>query len=435
MKPYPFIICSFALLLFAGCTKDSVPKGPAQIVEAQKPSITAVSPDTAAAGTLITITGANFNTTAANDTVSFNGTVATVVSATTTQLTVNAPAGGSSGNITVTTSDGLSNGKNFVYAAVVNGPDIYVAGFDGVYAVYWKNGTEVVMTDGTKAAVANSICVYNNDVYCAGYDGSNATYWKNGTEVVLTNGLPARASGIAVNANNVYVSGFMTTTKGLDFTYAALWYNGGLSNMAQDTTHPSFANSVAIDGNFPVVTGMATGVHNNNVTQGFLHSWLGLIDYLTDQNTYSNATSICNGPFGGTYSAGYIIENGNVRPQVWAGDLPIITNYFGYPAYAYGIAADSTNEIYFAGTTIVPGKKAIAELWKGAGAAGTDLTDGTNPAGAYGVAVHGADVYVVGFEYQANGGGYGAPKIWKNGVGSTIPANNSTAGAFAIVIK
>jgi hypothetical protein len=433
MKPYLFIICSFALLFFAGCTKDSVPKGPAQIVEAQKPSITAVSPDTALAGTLITITGTNFNTTAANDTVMFNGMAATVVSATATQLTVNAPSGGSTGNITVTTSDGLSNGKNFVYATAVSGPDIYVAGFDGVYAVYWKNGTEVVLTDGTKAAVARAICVYNNDVYCAGNDGSKAAYWKNGTEVTLSNGsLPAAATGIAVDANNVYVSGFMTSTLGLDFTYAALWSNGVLSNMAEDTTHASLANGVAIDGGLPIISGMSAG--KSTLSRGFLHSVGGLVDYLTNDTTYSYATGICNGPSGGTYTAGYILEGGNVRPQIWADDLPLVQNYFGYPGYCYGITADSGNNIYAVGTAIEPGKKAIAELWKGLGAAATDLTDGTNPAGAYGVAVHGTDVYVVGFEYTTTNI-YGAPKIWKNGVGTTLTVASSTAGAFAIVIK
>jgi hypothetical protein len=438
MKSQYVILCSFVLisfLLLTGCKKDSVSQGPPSIVVAQKPSISAISPDTALAGALITITGKNFSTTAANDTVRFNGMVATVVTATATQLTVNAPAGGSTGNIIITTADGVSNGVNFIYATATSGPDIYVAGFDGVHAVYWKNGTEVVLTDGTKQAVATSICISNNDVYVAGYEGLVAKYWKNGTAIALTSGsLPARATGIAVSGNNVAVSGFMTSTLGLDYTYAALWYNGVLTGMAEDTIHPSVANSLVLQGNLPTVSGFVTGIHGYNVGRAFLHSPGTLVDYLTNDTTASNATSSCIAPSDGMYAAGYISPGGNVQPQVWADGLPLYHNYFGYPGYAYGIAVDSANQIYAVGTSMVPGKKAIAEIWKGVGGAGTDLTDGTNPAGAYGVATHGTDVYVAGFEYQS-GGGYGAPKIWKNGVGTTLPANNSTAGAYAIVVK
>jgi YD repeat-containing protein len=56
-----------------------------------------------APGTNITIVGSGFSATPANDTVKFNGTTATVVSATTTQLVVTVPAGATSGTVSVTT--------------------------------------------------------------------------------------------------------------------------------------------------------------------------------------------------------------------------------------------------------------------------------------------------------------------------------------------
>lgn len=66
------------------------------------PHITSFAPATGAVGTTVTITGTNFSTTVANNTVMFNGVVATVTAATSTQLTVTVPTGASTGTITVT---------------------------------------------------------------------------------------------------------------------------------------------------------------------------------------------------------------------------------------------------------------------------------------------------------------------------------------------
>jgi hypothetical protein len=52
-------------------------------------------------GTTVTITGTDFSTTAANNTVTFNGVAATVTAATSTQLTVTVPTDATTGAITV----------------------------------------------------------------------------------------------------------------------------------------------------------------------------------------------------------------------------------------------------------------------------------------------------------------------------------------------
>ncbi len=57
------------------------------------PTITSFSPTSGAIGTTVTITGTNFNTTAANNVVFFGATKATVTSATTTSLIVTVPVG------------------------------------------------------------------------------------------------------------------------------------------------------------------------------------------------------------------------------------------------------------------------------------------------------------------------------------------------------
>src|SRR5471030_1472542 len=62
-------------------------------VMAQAPTITSFTPASGPVGTSVTITGTNFNATAANNIVFFGATMATVTAASTTSLTVTVPAG------------------------------------------------------------------------------------------------------------------------------------------------------------------------------------------------------------------------------------------------------------------------------------------------------------------------------------------------------
>jgi hypothetical protein len=73
------------------------------------PTITSFSPASAPIGTTVTITGTNFNTTAAANKVYFGATKAAVISATSTSLTVTVPVGATFAPLTVTdTTTGLT---------------------------------------------------------------------------------------------------------------------------------------------------------------------------------------------------------------------------------------------------------------------------------------------------------------------------------------
>ena len=71
---------------------------------AQAPAITSFSPNAGPVGTAVTITGANFSSTASNNIVYFGAVKATVTAATTTTLTVTVPAGTTYQPFTVTTN-------------------------------------------------------------------------------------------------------------------------------------------------------------------------------------------------------------------------------------------------------------------------------------------------------------------------------------------
>lgn len=71
------------------------------------PSVTSFTPVSGPTGTTVTITGLNFSATLANNAVSFNGTGATISSASSTELVVTVPTAATTGKITVTV-DGQS---------------------------------------------------------------------------------------------------------------------------------------------------------------------------------------------------------------------------------------------------------------------------------------------------------------------------------------
>jgi hypothetical protein len=107
----------------------------------------------------------------------------------------------------------LSQLPSTANSIAVSGNDVYVAGSvegsqHGI-AVYWKNGTQIDLTDGSSEASANSIFVQGTDVYVTGNvlgsNSSAATYWKNGVPVVLDPN--AYVQNIVVSGTDVYVAG------------------------------------------------------------------------------------------------------------------------------------------------------------------------------------------------------------------------------------
>ncbi len=81
------------------------------------PSITSLNPTAGPVGTPVTITGANFGATQGTSSVSFNGTVATPTSWSTTSIVAPVPVGATTGNVVVTASGQASNGSNFTVTA------------------------------------------------------------------------------------------------------------------------------------------------------------------------------------------------------------------------------------------------------------------------------------------------------------------------------
>lgn|GEM_PF-3387660 len=71
------------------------------------PTLTSFTPTSGPINSTVTITGTNFSSSATSNVVKFNGTVATVTTATSTQLTVTVPTGTTTGKISIEVSGQL----------------------------------------------------------------------------------------------------------------------------------------------------------------------------------------------------------------------------------------------------------------------------------------------------------------------------------------
>ncbi|MCI0707642.1 MAG: FG-GAP-like repeat-containing protein [Ignavibacteriae bacterium] len=90
------------------------------------PTIASFSPTTGSAGTTVTITGSNFNSTPTNNIVYFGAAKATITAGTTTSLTVTVPAGATYAPITVADpSKDVANISSAWFAPTFSGGDIF----------------------------------------------------------------------------------------------------------------------------------------------------------------------------------------------------------------------------------------------------------------------------------------------------------------------
>jgi YD repeat-containing protein len=88
-------------------------------------AITEFTPNAGAIGSAVTVYGTGFSATPAQNTLTFNGTAATVTASTTTQITTTVPVGAISGPIAVTTPLGSASSVTpFVVQAVTGAPSI-----------------------------------------------------------------------------------------------------------------------------------------------------------------------------------------------------------------------------------------------------------------------------------------------------------------------
>ena len=298
---------------------------------------------------------------------------------------------------------------------------VYVVGFENNgSAKLWKDGVVSNLTDGTKAAFAQSVYVANNDVYVAGDERENgklvAKYWVNNEEVKLTDGQKySRAYSIAKSGSDVHVAGFEDNGS---HVVAKYWRNG-TSIPLTDGSKTSTAHCVAISGSDVYILGYEAGYvkfWKNGIEKVFDSSYQVLVNSMTVDNTT-------------VYLAGESLGNGLIdRATYWVNDSAIYLTDGKYYSQANGIFVQSGN-VYVAGAEH-NGTKWVAKYWKNG--VEIPLTDGQNGAFGQSIFVDGSDVYVAGYQKSENENVHAM--YWVNGTPVMLSDSNAYEYAMSIYV-
>jgi uncharacterized membrane protein len=263
----------------------------------------------------------------------------------------------------------------------INPAGVYVTGFYGNDACYWKDGVITVLRNstGNTHSSAYSIFVLGNDVYTAGeiQTGSvtYATYWKNGTEHILSN-LESHVSSITVSGNDVYVLGSIIDANGVFVPH--YWKNG-----------------------------VATTFNANGYDGG------------NDIKVVNDDVYIC----GSISNVGM-----NVTPVYWKnGVMTILPTSAGYQGEAAKMIFKG-NDMYISGQFFGTTNKGM--YWKN-GNIENVFADGIETTG---MAISGNDVYISGSRYDAALNS-NKSKYWKNGVEFNVSNNSNKTITAAIAVK
>ncbi|HUM46144.1 MAG TPA: SBBP repeat-containing protein, partial [Chitinophagales bacterium] len=188
------------------------------------------SPASGPIGSLVTITGTNFSTTLLNNTVKFNGVVATVISATSTSIDTTVPVGATTGpisvqvgcntmvtfsNFTVTTPPPLSS-PALVWAKQIGGSSTDLGlstAIDAAGNVYTTGAFVGTVDFDPGAGVTNLTSNGSFDVFITKFDAAGNLKWAKSVGAVPDE----RGQGITVDpSGNVYVTGYFFNTVDFD---------------------------------------------------------------------------------------------------------------------------------------------------------------------------------------------------------------------------
>ena len=224
------------------------------------PTLTSLNPTSGPVGTSVAITGTGFT---AGSTVDFNGTAATSVTFNSaTSLTALVPTGATSGNVTVTSATGTSNGINFTVAAPA--PTL-----TSLNPTSGPVGTSVTLT-GTNFTSGSTVS----------FNGTAATVTFN-SATSLTAIVPTGAT-----TGNVTVTTAGGTTSGLSFTVTA----SPPTLTALSPTSGPVGTSVTITGTGFLLGGNNVYFNGTLITSGSTNSTTSITAVVPTGATTGNVT-------------------------------------------------------------------------------------------------------------------------------------------------
>ncbi|NHA05151.1 hypothetical protein G7092_15180 [Mucilaginibacter sp. HC2] len=226
-------------------TNQQVTTGP--VFTVQSLGVSSLSPDNGLDGTVVTITGTGFNTTASQNQVYFNGNAATVTSATATTLVVTAPVGTTTGPITVKANGLTATGPVFTHAGVstlAGGPKVKTLLNRNISNMVIDSKGNLFLTNGNNVLEASPTGVIS--VFAGSTTGD--TGFQDGTG---TGALFQYLIGITIdNQDNLYVADINNnairkiTPSGVVSTYKTITGPVQLAFDSQGTLYIGQSNNV-----------------------------------------------------------------------------------------------------------------------------------------------------------------------------------------------
>jgi hypothetical protein len=406
------------LLLLMSCSKDE------EVPALKQLKIISVTPDSGGAETQVTITGENFGATVSANEVLVNGKKASILSASSTNITITVPELAGTGVIEVASQTSSAQGPVFTYNydVYVVGAEVDDTGTNTYLAKYWKNGVSTTLTHGGATdAFGYAIYVEGKNVYVVGQDGGRAAIWKNGAMTLLGSNPTgySEATGVVVLNGDVYVSGHEENSN--SFSVARYWKNS-IAVPLGDETHHSFAQSITSNGKDSYIAGAK--IDDNGTSHATY--WKNGASFMFDQG-YAYSIAIDGND---VYMAGkgYNPSTSQSTASCWKDGAPFwLTSGLNH-AQAVSIAV-SSGDVYVAGVEITSPNHRQMKYWKNGVEA---LINGTKAASPTGITLGGNDVYVSGTETTNS---ILVAKYWKNGTGVEITDGTHNAVAYSMILR
>ncbi len=444
-------ILFFGLLLLSCTKKDDSPTTP----EEGGPDITSFSPTSGPVGTEIFITGKNFGSTVAANTVKIGTTTATVSSASTTELFITVPDGATTGKISVTVNGKTDTGGTFTVTQdeestgiVLNKNQLtlftldsetlsIVSGNDDNASITWgtndeniakvdDNGKITGISEGTTIITAtvgdNNVAALVHvkpSVYVVGTENDDSIrssrLWKNGIPYNIGG---VEAFSIFTTDTDIFIAGYGVGQDVNDL--AMLWKNGELSYL-NDGTKSAQAFSVFVNNNDVYIAGYVDNEGINIATLWKNGESINLSDGSNNAIAYSvyvNELGVYIGGFDDRVAKVWKLD-GNTTSYEEINETGITSIFV------------SESDVYAAGYEL-NGNTFIGKVWKN-GALLYNLTDGTKNAGITSLYVNHTDIYAVGFERNQND--IDVAKIWKNGIlNDNLSDGSNNARAHSVCV-